>query len=62
MASNVLGRDVVFVPEFCWEKEEFSPKTEGDLGLSIGGNETDTTLPKSNGSVPPPPHMLLLDS
>lgn len=36
---NVLGRDVVFVPEFCWEKEEFSPKTEGDLGLSTGGNE-----------------------
>lgn len=62
--------DVVFVPKFCWEKEEFSPKTDGELGLSIGGNENtmdaaqaltsaDKTLPMSNGFVPTPCMLLL---
>lgn len=36
---SVLGGDVVFVSKFCWEKEEFSPKTDGEMGLSIGGNK-----------------------
>lgn len=62
---SVLGEDVVFVPKFCWEKEEFSPKTDGEMGLSIGGNEktrdgaqalnsAEKTLPMSNGFVPTP--------
>lgn len=33
-----------FVSKFCWEKEELSPKTDGEMGLSIGGNKKKTGM------------------
>lgn len=65
---SVLGGDVVSVPIFCWEKEELSPKTDGELVVLVlvgmrkpgkASTSTDKTLPMSNGFVPMPCMLLL---